>query len=260
MGACNVAAVVATAFLRSVLLRLSLVIRRNLFPVILAILPGDGCLRVGFPVKDALRTQHLVRLHASVDIHPGLGCIHVDGRISQKGVAFTLCLASSAVIAEVLNGDEPAVGVAGDREAVAVQIHLATDCVDAFSFHCTKDDLRDVIGLATGLVALERRGRWDIFKSFFNDGGHGGCHRAMAVNHGVPAEARVPFRMRRGCGRCEAGFRELSAGRRDDDRERKRWAIRNTVHDRNTAEAHCVLGVTHRGIVKEFVERGHDSG
>jgi hypothetical protein len=164
------------------------------------------------------------------------------------------------LIAEVLNGDEFTVGVTGDREAVAVQIHHTTDCMDAFSFLCTGNNIRGVIGLATGLITLERRGRWDIFQSLFNDGGHGGSHRAMAVNHGVPAEARVPFRMGRGCGRCEAGFRELSAGRRDDDRERKRWAIRNTVHDRNTAEAHCVLGVTHRGVVKEFVERGHDSG
>jgi hypothetical protein len=163
------------------------------------------------------------------------------------------------LIAEVLNGDELTIGVTGDREAVAVQIHLATDCMDAFSFLCTGNNIRGVIGLATGLITLERRGRWDIFQSLFNDGGHGGSHRAMAVNHGVPAEARVPFRMRRGCGGhgVQGRARELSA-RRDDNRERKRWAIRNAVHDRNTAEAHGVFRVIHRGFVK--IERVGHSG
>lgn len=202
-----------------------------------------------------------MRLHASVDIYPCLDCTHVDGWISQKGVTFALHLISNALIAEVLNGDEFTVGVTGDREAVAVQIDHATDCMDAFSFLCTGNNIRGVIKeFATSLIALERRGRWDIFQSFFNDRGHEGSHRTMAVNHGVPAEARFPFRMRRGCDRCKARFRELGAGRRDDNRERKRWAIRNAVHDRNTAEAHSVLRVTHRGFVKEFVERvGHDS-
>ena len=111
------------------------------------------------------------------------------------------------------------------------------------------------------MITLERR---DVQKSLVNHGGHRRCHNAMAVNHGVPAEACVPFRVRCGCSgyrvRGRVGFREL-AKRRDDERERKRRAFRNTVYDRNTAEAHVVLRVTHRGFIEEFVERvGHDRG
>ena len=110
LGACNVAAVVAAAFLWSVLLGLILFGRILLGRILLGLILFG---RILFSQRHILFSQRHILF-------------------SQRHILFSLVIRKDLfpVIHEL---------------TVAVQIHLITDFVDAFSFLCTGNNIRDGI-------------------------------------------------------------------------------------------------------------------
>ena len=89
--------------------------------------------------------QELVGLNGDVDINPVLflGSVHREG----KGFAVALARTSVATEAELVIGNEIAIRVAQRGEAVAIQVCVAAQLVDAFCLFCVEKDIRDGKGM-----------------------------------------------------------------------------------------------------------------